>query len=52
MEAINTALTTMATNISTNAQSTMASILPTLGTLVSIGVVVSYGVRWIRRLAS
>lgn len=52
MEAINTALSTMATNVATNATSTMAAILPTLGTLVSIGVVVNFGVRWIRRLAS
>lgn len=52
MEAINTALGTMATNVATNATTTMASILPTLGTLVSIGVVVSFGVKWIRRLAN
>ncbi len=52
MTDINTALTTMATNIATNATSTMAAILPTLGGLVSIGVVVNFGVKWIRRLAS
>lgn len=51
MEGINTALSSMATTIATNAQTTMTSILPTLGTLVSIGVVVSFGVKWIRRLA-
>lgn len=52
MESINTALSAMATEVATNATSTMAAILPTLGTLVSIGVVVNFGVRWIRRLAS
>lgn len=52
MESINTALQSMASSVATNAQTTIAAILPTLGTLVSIGVVVNFGVRWIRRLAS
>lgn len=52
MSDINTALQGMASSIETNATSTIVSILPTLGGLVSIGVVVSFGVKWIRRLAS
>lgn len=52
MSDITTALTGMATTISTNITSVMSGILPTLGGIVSIGVVVNYGVRWIRRLAS
>lgn len=51
METITTALTGMATTVTTNAQTVIGGILPTLGTLVSIGIVVSFGVKWIRKLA-
>ena len=52
MESITTALTTMASTIATNVTTVITGILPTLGSIVSIGVVVAYGIKWIRRLSA
>lgn len=52
MSDITTGLNSMASTVATNVTSVMTGILPTLGGIVSIGIVVNYGVRWIRRLAS
>lgn len=51
METVTTALTTMATNVGTNITSVMGDLLPALAAVVSIGIVVRFGVKWIQRLA-
>lgn len=52
METITTALTTMATNVGTNITTVMGSLLPALGGVISIGIVVRFGVKWIQKLSS
>lgn len=55
MEAATTiqgALTNMATTVATDGTSALIAIVPVLGPLVAAGIVVSLGVRFVKRLGN